>query len=195
MSLSAHLRDIQVYQAIKGVTDSYDSVVDLLESIETFLARLDIYTKITPTIAMTEMIVKILVELLSTLALVTKQIGQGKSSEAVFCEILCCLAQCDVEKFAKKFFGGEKDVEAVLQRLDRLTQEEARITAAQTLEVVYSLVLNMRVVLDGEQNAFGWSLAGCLEFFSPLDGKASADNIMEVLSMFFWPKSSGSTSN
>jgi hypothetical protein len=46
---------------------------------------------------------------------------------------------------------GEKDVEAVLQRLDRLTQDEARITAAQTLEVVYGIMQNMRVVMDGEQ--------------------------------------------
>ena len=53
------------------------------------------------------------------------------------------------------------DVEAILQRLDRLTQEEARITAAQTLEVVHGLAQNMRVVLDGEQNTLGLSPAGC----------------------------------
>ncbi len=53
-------------------------------------------------------------------------------------------------KFVKKVFG-EKDVEAVLQRLDRLTQDEARTTAAQTLEVVYSLVKSMSVIMDGEQ--------------------------------------------
>ena len=52
-------------------------------------------------------------------------------------------------KFLKKFLG-ENEVEAVLQRLDRLTQDEARTTAAQTLEVVYGLVQNMRVVVDGE---------------------------------------------
>lgn len=46
---------------------------------------------------------------------------------------------------------GENEVEAVLQRLDRLTVDEARYTAAQTLEVVYGLVQNMRVVMDGEQ--------------------------------------------
>ena len=40
---------------------------------------------------------------------------------------------------------------AVLQRLDRLTQEEARTTAAQTLEVVYGLFQSMRVVIDGKQ--------------------------------------------
>ena len=50
----------------------------------------------------------------------------------------------------KKLFG-ENDVEVVLQRLDRLTQDEARTTAAQTLEVVYGLVQNMTVVLDGER--------------------------------------------
>jgi len=53
-------------------------------------------------------------------------------------------------KFAKKLLG-EKHVEAVLQRLDRLTIDEARTTAAQTLEVVYGLVQNIRVVMDGEQ--------------------------------------------
>jgi len=83
-SLSGHLPDIQAHQAIKGVIDSYDALVNLLESIEHFLNRLDIYTKIPPTIGMTETIVKILVELLSTLALVTKQIKQGKSSKSVF---------------------------------------------------------------------------------------------------------------
>ena len=54
----------------------------------------------------------------------------------------------DAEKFGKKLLG-ENDVEAVLQRLDRLTQEEARTTAAQTLEVVYGLMKNMKVVMDG----------------------------------------------
>ena len=55
------------------------------------------------------------------------------------------------EKFVKKLFG-EKDIEAVLQRLNRLTQDEAKLTAAQILEVVHGLVQNMREVTDGEQN-------------------------------------------
>jgi hypothetical protein len=58
------------------------------------------------------------------------------------------VTQRDAEKFGKKLLG-ENDVEAVLQRLDRLTQEEARTTAAQTLEVVYGLMKNMKVVMDG----------------------------------------------
>jgi hypothetical protein len=45
---------------------------------------------------------------------------------------------------------GEKEIEATLQRLDRLTLDETRVTAAQTLEVVYGLVRNKRVDMDGE---------------------------------------------
>jgi hypothetical protein len=80
--------DIQVYQAVKGSIDSYDALAELLESIEHFLNRLDIYTKIPSTLAMTKIVVKILVELLSTLALATKQIQQGKLSASVFWEVL-----------------------------------------------------------------------------------------------------------
>jgi hypothetical protein len=45
---------------------------------------------------------------------------------------------------------GENEVEATLQRLDRLTDDEARATAAQTLEVVYLLVQNVKVVMESE---------------------------------------------
>ena len=91
------------------------------------------------------MVVKILVELLATLALATKQIKEGKPSKSVFPKVFYYLTQYVAVKVFKKLLG-DKDVEAVVQRLDRLTLDEARITAAQTLEVVYSLIQNMRVV-------------------------------------------------
>ena len=62
--------------------------------------------------------------------------------------LTCYITERNAVNFVKKVFG-EKDVEAVLQRLDRLTQDEARTTAAQTLEVVYSLVKSMSVIMDG----------------------------------------------
>ena len=83
--------DIQVSQAFKGVTSDFDALVDFLESIELFLNRLDIYTKVTPTTAMNEIVVKIMVEVLSTLALVTKQMRQGRPSELVFCDCIALL--------------------------------------------------------------------------------------------------------
>ena len=45
---------------------------------------------------------------------------------------------------------GEKDIEATMQRLDRLTLDEGRATAAQTLEVVYGLVRHKRAIMDDD---------------------------------------------
>jgi hypothetical protein len=59
-------------------------------------------------------------------------------------------AQRHAVKFVRNFFK-EKDIEAVLERLDRLTQDEARITAAHTLAIVHGLVQNMREFMNGEQ--------------------------------------------
>ena len=59
-------------------------------------------------------------------------------------------AKRSAEKFAKKLLG-ESEIEGVLRRLDRLTQEEGRMTMAQTLEVVYGLVNNVKVVINGKQ--------------------------------------------
>jgi hypothetical protein len=89
-------------------------------------------------------------------------------------------AQRHAEKYAKKLMG-EDDVVAVLQRLDRLTAEESRVTMAQTMEVVHGLVNNMKVVMDGAQRSHFRML--CLTFIV-LDGKAVSDGIRQTLSRF-----------
>jgi hypothetical protein len=83
-----YLRDIEANQAAKGVTASYDALIDLLDSIEHFLRRLDMYTRIPSTPAMDEIVVKIIVEFLSTLALATRELKQGRSSESAFAALL-----------------------------------------------------------------------------------------------------------
>lgn len=70
------------------------------------------------------------------------------------------LTQCNAERFLKKRFG-EKEVEAALQRLDRLTQDEARTTAAQILKVVHALFENMNVAMSGEQKLLSLSCIVC----------------------------------
>ena len=75
-------------QSAKGIVSNCDALVDLLESIEHFLNRLSIYTRVPPSPAMDEIVVKILVELISTLALVTEELRQRRSSESVFTEVL-----------------------------------------------------------------------------------------------------------
>jgi uncharacterized protein YpuA (DUF1002 family) len=54
------------------------------------------------------------------------------------------------EKLVRKLVG-EKKMQAMVQRLERLTQDEARQTIAEVLKVVHGLVENMKVVMDGEQ--------------------------------------------
>ena len=68
-------------QAADGVSSSYDALVELFECIANFLRRLRIYTDLPLTTSMTDIIVKIMAELLSVFALATKQIKQGRFSE------------------------------------------------------------------------------------------------------------------
>jgi len=44
---------------------------------------------------------------------------------------------------------GERKIEAVLQRLDKLTREEARMTIAQTLREIQDLEKNIKVIMVG----------------------------------------------
>jgi hypothetical protein len=95
-----------------------------------------------------------MVELLSVLALASKKIKQGRFSKCAVAYIyiyILSMTQYTSERFAKKLLG-ESEIEAVLQRLDRLTQDEARITVAQTLGVVHRLVGNVKTVLEGARS-------------------------------------------
>jgi hypothetical protein len=98
-------RNVRVIQSAKGIISNCDALVDLLESIEHFLNRLDIYTRISPAPAIDEMVVKILVEIISTLALVTEELKQRQSSESILTEILLCSTPCS--QIRKKILQGE----------------------------------------------------------------------------------------
>ena len=65
------------------------------------------------------------------------------------------MAWLTTEKYARKLLG-EKDIESVLQRLDRLTLEESKMTVAQTLDVVYGLINNMEVLMEGTHRLLVW---------------------------------------
>src|SRR5260221_14412821 len=96
------MRFLCVCQAAAGVTASYDALADLFECVANFLRRLHIYTKkisLSPT--MSDVMVKIMVEVLSVLSLATKQINQGRLSKWST-PVRCSLAECGSEKFTKK---------------------------------------------------------------------------------------------
>jgi hypothetical protein len=73
--------DVTLRQAASGVTSSYDALLELFECLGNFLKRLEIYIIIPPTTMMTDIIVQIMVEVLSVLALAMKQITQGRFSK------------------------------------------------------------------------------------------------------------------
>ncbi|KAH9996168.1 hypothetical protein BJV74DRAFT_295552 [Russula compacta] len=117
---------------VMAVRDSGDALFKLFERIESFFRRLETYIAI-PSIAagMTETIVKIVVEVLSILAIATKGIGQNRA-----------------KRFLKKL-AGVRDIEDALQRLDELTQEEVWMATAQSLKTTHDVNANL-VRIGGE---------------------------------------------
>ena len=62
-----------------------DVLVKLFERIESFFERLKIYTKITPSPAVTDELAKIMAEDLSILSIATKGMKEGRISGFTFC--------------------------------------------------------------------------------------------------------------
>ena len=80
--------DTQVIQSAKGEISKFDALVNWLESIEHFVGRLSIYLDTTLPPAMVEIVVKIMVELISTFALVTKKLKERKRGEFILPDVL-----------------------------------------------------------------------------------------------------------
>ena len=69
-----------ICQAAKDVGASEEALADLFERIENFFKRLESYTEVPPTNAMTDVILKIMVEVLNIFAIATKEMKQGRAS-------------------------------------------------------------------------------------------------------------------
>ena len=65
-------------------------LIDIFVRIESFFKRLESYIAVTPTAAMTDVIVKIMIEILSILGIATKEIRQGRSSEYIDLRYIIC---------------------------------------------------------------------------------------------------------
>jgi hypothetical protein len=68
-------------QAAKDASSSQDKLIELFDRVGRFFHRLEIYTGITPTTAMTDIIIEIMVEVLTILAIATKEAKRGRLSE------------------------------------------------------------------------------------------------------------------
>ena len=83
MSSYRYRSDVQLNQAANGVITSYDVLADMLESIELFVKRLRKYTETSHSMPeVDEIMVKLMVELISTLALVTGKLKKRRLRES-----------------------------------------------------------------------------------------------------------------
>ena len=131
---------------------SQDMLIDLFERIGRFFKRLESYTERTTSEAMTDMMVEVMVEVLSVLAIVTVEIKQRRRSQFITSNFWV-LTHVSLEKFLKKLLG-RNDVEDALKRLDKLTQEEAKMATAEVLKSTRNVDDNVKILIDGIQSEF-----------------------------------------
>jgi hypothetical protein len=114
-------------------------LVEVFERVENFIRRLETYIDVPPTAAITDIIIKIMVEVLSILAIATKEIEQGKASELFLGDRLSrFVVYATSEKYLNKLVG-RTDMEDALARLDKLTQDEVRMVAAEVLKTTHGV--------------------------------------------------------
>jgi hypothetical protein len=87
---------------------------------------------------MGDMIVKVMVEILHILAIATKEINQNSASALIPGDGPFVSAHRSPETFLKKLVG-RTDIEDALRRLDKLTQEEARMATAEGLKATHGI--------------------------------------------------------
>ena len=72
---------VTCFQVSKDVAASHDTLVNIFQHIEYFFQWVEIHMKVSQTTTMTDIMVKIMVEVLSVFALATKEIKQGHVSK------------------------------------------------------------------------------------------------------------------
>ena len=70
-----------IFQAAKDARASQDILIDILERVENFIRRLEMYTVVPSTTVMMDIVMKIMVEVLCILAIATEEIKQSRMSK------------------------------------------------------------------------------------------------------------------
>ena len=112
--------------------------------------QLESYKDVPPTSAMTDMIIKIMVEVISILSIAMVEIKWGRRSELIVVDF-SLLSDICLGKYLNKLLG-KGNIDGALKRLDTLTQDEARMAIAEVLKVTHMMDDKIRLIIDGEQN-------------------------------------------
>jgi hypothetical protein len=131
---------------VKDVVTRYDILANLFERVHFFLQRLKCYADIPLAIEMTELLGKVMAQVLHILACSTKTMKEGRISESIPLHMLSSL-KYGAEMFLRKLLG-RADVEDALQRLDTLTNAEGLMTAARNLQVTHHVDDNVAAIKE-----------------------------------------------
>ena len=102
---------------------------------------------------MADIITQILVEVLNIFGIATKELKRGSASEFRRISCVCLFTQLCLEKFMRKL-AGMADLENALKKLDRLTQEEARMANVEVLRLAHDIRDGVEIV-EGKVEGVG----------------------------------------
>ena len=123
-------------QAVKDVAASHEALIHLFERIHLFLQRLNRYTGMPLTGDMTELLGKVMSQVLSILALSAKEMMNRRISELNCPLCRSSLVNHNAGRIMKKL-AGRTDVEDAVLQLDMLTKEESLMAVVRNLEVTH----------------------------------------------------------
>jgi hypothetical protein len=135
---------------VKDVIASYETLINLFERTQFFLQRLNHYITASLTPEMTELLAKILAQVLFVLALSTKEMKERRISALIYSKY-SFLADRSAEKFMKRLIE-KTEVEDGLQQLEMLTKEENLMTAARALGIASDICHDAKVIKDDTQD-------------------------------------------
>jgi hypothetical protein len=133
-------------QIAKAVRVDQDALFEIFERMKAFFQRLDIYTKVAPNRGMADTVTASM-EVLN-FGIVRNQASCKAEQVSVTFRNKFPLTRPFSEKYLKKLTGTNDHIEEALKRLDRLTQEEAWIAAAELLKVTNAINSEVREVAD-----------------------------------------------
>ncbi|KAF8262339.1 hypothetical protein EI94DRAFT_1704846 [Lactarius quietus] len=105
----------------EGISLVFSPAKMISSVLVSFFRRLEVYTKVPPTPAMANMMVKIMVEVLDILGTATKEMKQSRT-----------------KKIIKKIAGVTR-LDDGLKMLDKMTNEEARMANAEAMRLAYDI--------------------------------------------------------
>jgi len=134
---------------VRDVAASHEALIHHFERIHLFLQRLNRYTGMPLTSDLTDLLGKIMAQVLSILALSTKAMMDRRISGLEYSLGPSSTTDTDygAEKILKKMVG-RTDVEDAVLQLDNLTKEEALMVVVRNLEVAHRVDWNVEATKE-----------------------------------------------